>query len=88
MAYRGHRGRAAGGRPLPEGVDEAAVVRAAAARGIGVEGLARFRATPAAGPPSLVMGYANLPEPAIVRAVAELAGVVAGLAPAGGTART
>ena len=63
---------------LPVGVDEAAVVRAAAARGVGVDGLARFRAVPAAGPPALVMGYANLPEPAIVRAVAELAEVVAG----------
>ena len=72
---------------LPEGADEAAAVRAAAARGVGVEGLGRFRARPARGAPALVMGYANLPEPAIVRAVAELAGAVAGPARAGASGR-
>jgi GntR family transcriptional regulator/MocR family aminotransferase len=72
---------------LPEGSDEAAVVRAAAARGVGVEGLGRFRVGPASSAPGLVLGYANLPEPAIVRAVADLAAAVVGPARTGGTGR-
>jgi len=53
---------------LPEGVAEHALVAAAAARGVGVEGLAlhRFRA---GGAPGLVLGYGNLSEPAIEQGV-------------------
>lgn len=52
---------------LPEGVDEQGVLSAAAARGIALEGLAD---PPRAG---LVLGYANVPEPAIERGVRFLA---------------
>jgi GntR family transcriptional regulator/MocR family aminotransferase len=53
---------------LPEDVDEAALVSAAASRGVGLEGLAlhRFRPT---GPPGLVLGFASLPEPAIAQSI-------------------
>ena len=62
---------------LPRGCDERATVAAARERGIAVEGLAEFRRTRAApAPAALVLGYANLPEDAITRAVAELAEVV------------
>jgi GntR family transcriptional regulator/MocR family aminotransferase len=58
---------------LPEGVDEPALVEAAAGRGVGLEGLAHHRFRPG-GPPGLILGFAGLPEPAIeqsVRLVAE-----------------
>ncbi len=58
---------------LPEGTDEAALVAAAADRGVGLEGLALHRFT-AAGPPGLVLGFACLSEPAIdsgIRLLAE-----------------
>jgi GntR family transcriptional regulator/MocR family aminotransferase len=59
---------------LPAGADEAATVRAAAKRGIAVEGLGSFRRTPRpARPPALVLGYANLSEQAIARGIAEIA---------------
>ncbi|HEX3609239.1 MAG TPA: PLP-dependent aminotransferase family protein [Solirubrobacterales bacterium] len=61
---------------LPDGVDEAALVAAAAGRGVGLEGLALHRFKPG-GPPGLVLGFAGLPEPAIeqsVRLVASLTG--------------
>ena len=53
---------------LPEGVDEAALVSAAAARGVGLEGLSlhRFEAT---GPPGLVLGFAAMPEAAIEKSI-------------------
>lgn len=53
---------------LPEGTDEAALVAAAAARGVGVEGLALHRFNPV-GPPGLVLGFGCLSEPAIDRGV-------------------
>lgn len=56
---------------LPDAVDEEALVSAAAARGVGVEGLAWHRLR-AGGPPGLVLGFANLTLPAIERGVAEL----------------
>jgi GntR family transcriptional regulator/MocR family aminotransferase len=65
---------------LPEGTDEAALVAAAAARGVGVEGLALHRFNPA-GPPGLVLGFGCLSEPAIdrgVRLLAEALGEVEG----------
>ncbi len=57
---------------LPEGTDEAALVAAAAARGVGVEGLALHRFNPT-GPPGLVLGFGCLSEPAIDRGVRLLA---------------
>lgn len=49
---------------LPDGTDEHTLVSNAAARGVGVEGLALHRFLPG-GPPGLVLGYGNLSEPAI-----------------------
>jgi GntR family transcriptional regulator/MocR family aminotransferase len=61
---------------MAPGVDEAATVAAAAARGVALEGLAAFRRSPAPQPPALVLGYGNLAEPAIARGIAELAGAL------------
>lgn len=57
---------------LPAGSDEAALVAAAGARGVGVEGLAlhRFESD---GPPGLVLGFGNMAEPAIEHGVRLLA---------------
>jgi GntR family transcriptional regulator/MocR family aminotransferase len=57
---------------LPAGADEAAVVRAAAARGVGVEGLSLHRYA-ASGEPALLLGYGNLAEPSIEQGVRLLA---------------
>jgi len=56
---------------LPDAVDEEALVSAAAARGVGVEGLSWHRLL-AGGPPGLVLGFANLSRSAIDRGAAEL----------------
>jgi GntR family transcriptional regulator / MocR family aminotransferase len=56
---------------LPPGLDEAAVVAAAAERGVAVEGVAPLRI--AGGPPALVLGFARLPEHRIAEAVRLLA---------------
>jgi len=53
---------------LPEGSDEAALVTAAAARGVGIEGLALHRFNPT-GSPGLVLGFGCLSEPAIDRGI-------------------
>jgi GntR family transcriptional regulator / MocR family aminotransferase len=53
---------------LPHGTDEPALVRAADARGVGVEGLAMHRWA-ASGEPGLLLGYGNLAEPAIEQGV-------------------
>ncbi len=53
---------------LPDGVDEAALLRAAAARGVGAEGLSWHRYSPG-GYPGLLLGYGNLSEPAIEQGV-------------------
>jgi GntR family transcriptional regulator / MocR family aminotransferase len=50
---------------LPEGVDEPGLVRAAAERGVAVQGLGTAT-------PSLLLGYASMPAPAIARGVALL----------------
>jgi GntR family transcriptional regulator/MocR family aminotransferase len=58
---------------LPADVDEAALLAAAAARGVGMEGLSWHRFAHG-GAPGLLLGYGNLPEPAIehgVRLIAE-----------------
>jgi GntR family transcriptional regulator / MocR family aminotransferase len=56
---------------LPDGVDEEALVSAAAARGVGVEALSWHRLR-AGGAPGLVLGFANLSRAAIERGVAQL----------------
>ncbi|HYM54467.1 MAG TPA: PLP-dependent aminotransferase family protein [Solirubrobacteraceae bacterium] len=53
---------------LPEEVEEHTLLTAAAARGVGVEGLALHRFVPG-GPPGLLLGYGNLSEPAIEHGV-------------------
>jgi GntR family transcriptional regulator/MocR family aminotransferase len=53
---------------LPDETDEPALVRAAAGRGVGIEGLALHRFIPS-GSPGLVLGYGNLSEPAIEQGV-------------------
>lgn len=53
---------------LPAEVDEAALVSAAAEHGVGLEGLALHRFSPA-GPPGLVLGFASQAEPAIAHGV-------------------
>lgn len=70
---------------LPEGIDEAALVAAAAARGVGLDGLSLHRFNPG-GPAGLVVGFACLSEPALergIRLLAEALGDVEGEAPGG-----
>jgi GntR family transcriptional regulator / MocR family aminotransferase len=57
---------------LPSGTVEAALIAAAAERGLGLEGLSLHSFTGSA-PAALVMGFANLPEPAIARGIRLLA---------------
>lgn len=57
---------------LPVEADEATLLAAAADAGVGVEGLALHRFSPA-GPPGLVLGFGCLSEPAIDRGVRLLA---------------
>ncbi|MFW6691056.1 PLP-dependent aminotransferase family protein [Streptomyces sp. MAR4 CNX-425] len=61
---------------LPPELDEAAVVAAAARRGVALRGVARYRLDPA-GPGGLIFGYATLTERAIAGGVATLARAVA-----------
>jgi GntR family transcriptional regulator/MocR family aminotransferase len=53
---------------LAADTDEPALVRAAARRGVGVQGVALHRYLPG-GPPGLLLGYASLSEPAIEHGV-------------------
>ena len=62
---------------LPRGLDEASVVDAAAARGVGVYGIAPYRIAP--GAPGLLFGYAGLSEAAIAEGIAILGEVVRSL---------
>jgi GntR family transcriptional regulator/MocR family aminotransferase len=57
---------------LPAGSDEAATIAAAAEQGVGAEGLSLHCFT-AKAPPTLVLGFASLPEPAISRGLRILA---------------
>jgi GntR family transcriptional regulator / MocR family aminotransferase len=59
---------------LPAGRDESAVVEAARARGLGLQGLAEHRLLP--GRPALLLGYGRIAEPAIEPGVRELAAAV------------
>jgi GntR family transcriptional regulator/MocR family aminotransferase len=64
---------------LPEGDDEAAIREEAAARRIALSTMRDYRpdGLPVAGPVTLMLGYAQLPEPAIRAGVRELAAAVA-----------
>jgi GntR family transcriptional regulator / MocR family aminotransferase len=57
---------------LPPGTEEAALLAAAAERGIGLEGLSQHRFHPD-GPPALILGFGGLPEPAIDHGIKLLA---------------
>jgi GntR family transcriptional regulator/MocR family aminotransferase len=61
---------------LPAGVSEAAVVAAAAARGVAVHGLGPYRLAPG-GPGALLLGYATLDEPQLERGVRAVAAALA-----------
>ncbi len=61
---------------LPEATDEAALTAAAAERGVGVEGLSLHSFT-AKSPPTLVLGFASLPDAAISRGIRLLGDAVA-----------
>jgi GntR family transcriptional regulator / MocR family aminotransferase len=63
---------------LPADVEEAALVAAAAERGVGLEGLALHRFDPK-GPPGLVLGFGCQPEPAIEHGIRLLAEALSGL---------
>jgi GntR family transcriptional regulator / MocR family aminotransferase len=83
-AARPH-GAAAGLHLLVElpGIDEAALLAAAPAHGIGLEGLSEHTTAPA--PPAVILGYGGISEPAIepgIRALAELVLRLDGEAPA------
>lgn len=58
---------------LPEGVEEDAVVAAAAARGVGVERMGPHRFSRAGARATLLLGYGALSEPAIRAGIRELA---------------
>lgn len=60
---------------LPPDLDEAAVVAAAARRGVALRGVARYRLDPA-GPGGLIFGYATLSERTIAEGIATLARAV------------
>ncbi|MGP4024299.1 MocR-like pyridoxine biosynthesis transcription factor PdxR [Actinomadura sp. 3N407] len=60
---------------LPEGADERHVVGAARKRSVGLYGMSTYRASGAAGPPQLVLGFGDLGETAVrdgIAAVADL----------------
>ncbi len=57
---------------LPDGIDEPALLKAAAARGVGMEGLSLHRFTPG-GSPGVLLGFGNLSEPAIEQGIRLLA---------------
>ena len=61
---------------LPTGDDEQAIRAAAKERRIEIETLADFRLAPGEGPATLMLGYAQLPEPAIRAGVRELADAI------------
>jgi GntR family transcriptional regulator/MocR family aminotransferase len=62
---------------LARDTDEAAVIAAAARRGVRINGLASYRLTPAPGDPGLVVGYGRLPAPSIEPVADELADAIA-----------
>jgi GntR family transcriptional regulator / MocR family aminotransferase len=67
---------------LPAGTDEAALLAAAAERGIGLEGLSQHRFHPD-GPPAVVLGFGGLSEPAIEGGAKLLAQILREMEPDG-----
>jgi GntR family transcriptional regulator/MocR family aminotransferase len=65
---------------LPDGVDENAVVAAAAERGVAVEGIGRYRLAPG-GPGALLFGYGTLEEPRLELGVRLVADALTAAAP-------
>jgi GntR family transcriptional regulator / MocR family aminotransferase len=63
---------------LPDGVDETAVVEAAARRGLAVHGLAPYRIS-RNGRPGLIFGYATLDERALAKGIELLAETMSGV---------
>jgi GntR family transcriptional regulator/MocR family aminotransferase len=61
---------------LPDSDDEQACVAEARRRGIELEGMGRYRINAGADPPTLIVGYSQLPEPAIRAGVEALAAAV------------
>jgi GntR family transcriptional regulator/MocR family aminotransferase len=61
---------------LPPGLDEAAVLAAALERGVGIEGVAAYRMTPA-DRGGLIFGYANVGDSAIIEGIRRLGDAVA-----------
>jgi GntR family transcriptional regulator/MocR family aminotransferase len=70
---------------LPDGYDEDAILHQARRRGIDLTTMHQFWIPPSAGPPTLLLGYAQLPVPAIPDAVDALADAVRSARP--GSAR-
>jgi GntR family transcriptional regulator/MocR family aminotransferase len=62
---------------LPDGADEGAIVAAAADRRVGLYGMSDFRASGAADPPQLVLGFGNTGERAIEQGIAAVADLLA-----------
>ena len=62
---------------LPEGHTEAGLIARAAARGLALEGLSGYHATPGPHPPGLVVGYGTPPEHAFTGALARLTATLA-----------
>jgi GntR family transcriptional regulator/MocR family aminotransferase len=62
---------------LPHEINERRFLEAAAARGVGLEGLALHSYTPA-GRPGIILGYGNLAEPSIQQAINLMAEQIAG----------
>ncbi len=58
---------------LPDGLDEPAVIAAAAARSVGLYGMSSNRSSRATTPPCLVLGFGNLGERAIAEGIATVA---------------
>jgi GntR family transcriptional regulator/MocR family aminotransferase len=63
---------------LPPGLDETALIEAAARRGVGVYGVAPYRLG-SAGPAGLIFGYATLSERAITEGIVVLAEAIGDL---------
>jgi GntR family transcriptional regulator / MocR family aminotransferase len=66
---------------LPDGPDEKAILEQTRERRIEITVMGEYRHTPRPGPPTLLLGYASTPEPAIrpgVRAIAEAVRAAAG----------
>ena len=61
---------------LPAGDDEQAIQEEAARRGVGLATMSDYRSDTDGGPPTLMLGYGRVPEPAIVPGVHEIAEAV------------